>query len=160
MEQKAGQTSMADGMNKAILLGNIGADPELRFTGAGVAVLNFRIATSESWMDKGGEKKERTDWHTIVVWEKRAEGLARILKKGERVAIEGRIQTSSYDDKDGQKRYKTEIVASNVYLCGGRGGGDAGGGDSGGRGGAAGGSSQKQAPADDGGSYGGDDIPF
>jgi single-strand DNA-binding protein len=153
---------MADGMNKAFLLGNIGADPELRFTGAGTPVLNFRVATSESWMDKGsGEKKERTDWHTVVVWEKRAEGLARILKKGERVVIEGRIQTSSYDDKDGQKRYKTEIIASNVYLCGGR-GGDAGGGEAGGRGGSSGGSSgsQKQAPADDGGSYGGDDIPF
>lgn len=109
---------MSDGLNRAMLIGNLCADPELRFTGAGTAVLNIRMATNESWIDKTGTKQERTEFHTITVWDKRAEGLAKILHKGDRIYAEGRIQTTSYE-KDGAKRYKTEIVAQDVILCGG-----------------------------------------
>lgn len=109
---------MSEGVNRATLLGNLGADPELRFTQGGQAVLNLRLATTEVYFDKDKEKKERTDWHNVTVWGKRGEALDKILSKGSRVFIEGRIQTSSYDDKDGGKRYKTEIVATNVILAG------------------------------------------
>jgi single-strand DNA-binding protein len=110
-------------MNKAILVGNLGADPELRHTQGDQAVLNLRMATSESWVDRDGEKKERTDWHNVVIWGKRGEALAKFLTKGSKVLIEGRIQTREYE-KDGQKRYATDIVAMNVELLGGRSNGD------------------------------------
>lgn len=119
---------MADGLNRATLLGNLGADPELKFTQGGQAVLKLRLATASSWLDKGGERKERTDWHTVIFWGKRAEGLNKILSKGSRVYVEGSIQTRSWEDKDGGKRYATEIVGSNAVLCGGGGGGSASGG--------------------------------
>ncbi len=109
---------MADGLNRCMLLGNLGADPELRMTGSGQAVLNLRLATSESYLDKNKERQERTEWHTVIVWGKRAEGLNKILRKGDRIFIEGGLRTSSYDDRDGNKRYKTEVVASNVILSG------------------------------------------
>lgn len=108
---------MNDGMNKVILLGNLGADPELRYTTAGVGVLNFRLATHESYVDKNKELQERTEWHTVVVWGPRAEGLARVLTKGTGVLIEGNLRTSSYE-KDGQKRYRTEVHAREVCLTG------------------------------------------
>lgn len=106
-----------DGLNRVMLLGNLGADPELRMTGGGQAVLNMRLATTESYLDKDRERQERTEWHNVVVWGKRAEGLGKIVKKGDRIFVEGGLRTSSYE-KDGDKRYKTEVVASNVILNG------------------------------------------
>ena len=116
---------MAEGLNRVMLLGNLGADPELRFTQGGQAVLNLRIATTETYLDKDKVRKERTDWHNVVVWGKRGEALAKILGKGSSIFVEGSLRTSSYDDRDGNKRYKTEVVASNVLLTGGRGRGGA-----------------------------------
>src|SRR6185312_16240681 len=112
---------MAEGLNRVMLLGNLGADPELRFPQGGQAVLNMRLATTESYLDKDRVRRERTDWHNVIVWGKRGEALAKILTKGSSLFIEGSIRTSSYDDRDGNKRYKTEIVANNVILSGGRG---------------------------------------
>jgi single-strand DNA-binding protein len=109
---------MADGLNRVMLLGNLGADPELRFTQGGQAVLNMRLATTESYLDKDKVRRERTDWHNVVVWGKRGEALAKFLAKGSSLFIEGSLRTSSYDDREGNKRYKTEIVASNVLLTG------------------------------------------
>lgn len=111
---------MAEGLNRVMLLGNLGAEPELRFTQGGQAVLNIRVATTESYLDKDRVRKERTDWHNVVVWGKRGEALAKILSKGSSVFVEGSLRTSSYDDRDGHKRYKTEVVASNILLTGGR----------------------------------------
>ena len=125
---------MAEGLNRVMLLGNLGADPELRFTQGGQAVLNLRLATTESYLDKDRVRKERTDWHSVVVWGKRGEALSKILAKGSSLFIEGSIRTSSYEDREGQKRYKTEIVANNVILAGrgAGGGGESGAGDHGG----------------------------
>ena len=110
---------MSEGLNRVHLLGNLGADPELRQTQGG-AVLNLRLATTETWIDKDSrEKKERTDWHSVTLWGKRGEALASILRKGSQLLVEGRLSTSSYE-KDGQKRYKTEVVATNVVLVGGK----------------------------------------
>ena len=109
---------MTDGLNRVTLLGNLGADPELRTTSGGQSVLKLRLATTESYQDRNKQRQERTDWHSIVVWGKRGDALSRILQKGTRILVEGSIHTSSYDDKDGNKRYKTEINASNVVLCG------------------------------------------
>jgi single-strand DNA-binding protein len=116
---------MADGLNRVMLLGNLGADPELRFTQGGSAVLNMRIATTESYLDKDKVRRERTDWHNVVVWGKRGEALGKILTKGSSVFVEGSLRTSSYDDRDGNKRYKTEVYANNILLTGGRGRGAA-----------------------------------
>ena len=114
---------MAKGLNKVMLIGNLGKDPELRYTSSGVAVATFSIATSESWKDQDGNTQEKTEWHNIVAWRKLAEICGEWLKKGKRVYIEGRIQTRSYDDKNtGQKRYITEIVADNMIMLDGRGG--------------------------------------
>lgn len=107
-----------DGLNRVMLLGNLGADPELRMTGGGQAVLNLRLATAESYLDKNKARQERTEWHTVVVWGKRAEALGKLLRKGDRVFIEGGLRTSSYEDREGNKRYKTEVVATNVILNG------------------------------------------
>lgn len=109
---------MADGLNRVMLLGNLGSDPELRFTQGGQAVLNLRLATTESYLDKDKVRRDRTDWHNVVVWGKRGEALAKILGKGSSLFIEGSLRTSSYDDRDGNKRYKTEIIANNVILAG------------------------------------------
>ena len=106
-----------DGLNRVTLLGNLGADPELRMTGSGQAVLNMRLATTESYLDKNKARQERTEWHNVVVWGKRAEGLIKILGKGDRILVEGGLRTSSYE-KDGDKRYKTDVVATNVVLLG------------------------------------------
>src|SRR4051812_34186353 len=114
---------MADGLNRVMLLGNLGADPELRMTNGGQAVLKLRLATSETYLDRNKVRQERTEWHSVVVWGKRAEALAKFLAKGSRIFIEGGLRTSSYDDKDGNKRYKTEIVAQNIILSGGGRGG-------------------------------------
>ena len=147
---------MAEGLNRVMLLGNLGADPELKMTSGGQAVLKLRLATSETYLDRNKVRQERTEWHSVVVWGKRAEALGKFLTKGSRLFVEGGLRTSNYDDKDGNKRYRTEIVASNIILSGGggRGGGGAGGGGGG-------------APSGGGGyddhDYGGggdDDIPF
>jgi single-strand DNA-binding protein len=125
---------MADGLNKVMLLGNLGQDPELKMIAGGQAVLNLRLATTESYLDKNNTRQERTDWHTVTVWGKRAEALAKILSKGSQLFVEGRIQTRSYE-KNGEKRYATDIVANNIILTGRRGGdsreasGDGGGGE-------------------------------
>jgi single-strand DNA-binding protein len=116
---------MADGLNRVMLLGNLGADPELRSTSGGQSVLKFRLATSESYLDRNRTRQERTEWHNVVVWGKRAEALAKILNKGSRLFVEGSLRTSSYEDREGNKRYKTEITALNILLCGGRGAGPA-----------------------------------
>ena len=133
---------MSEGLNRATLLGNLGQDPELKYTQGGQAVLKLSLATTEFVPSKDGEGKERVEWHRITVWGKRAEGLNKILSKGSRIYVEGSIQTRSWEDKDGSKRYATEINASKVLLCGGGSSGgrreqsrderDAGGYDSGG----------------------------
>jgi single-strand DNA-binding protein len=176
---------MAEGLNKVMLLGNLGADPELRMTAGGQAILKLRLATTETYLDKSNTRQERTEWHSITVWGKRGEALAKILAKGSNIFVEGALRTSSYE-KDGEKRYRTEIVANNILLTGRRGGeagaargGDdfggppperpraSGGGGGGGYGGGGGGAQKPaapQAPAapqDDYGDFGGDDdIPF
>ena len=111
---------MAGGVNKAILIGNLGADPEVRFTPGGQAVANFRIATSESWTDKSGQKQERTEWHRIVVWGKLAELCGEYLAKGRQCFVEGRLQTREWTDKENRKNYTTEVIANNVVFLGAR----------------------------------------
>lgn len=110
-------------LNKVLLIGNLGKDPELRYTPDGLAILSFPIATTEYFNDKSGSKTERTTWHNITVFGKMGQSIANYLTKGKQVFIEGRIRTSSYDDKEGIKRYKTDIVATNIVLLGAKGGG-------------------------------------
>jgi single-strand DNA-binding protein len=106
-------------VNRVILIGNLGADPELRYTNTGSAVANLRIATNEQWTDKNGERQERTEWHRIVVWGKQAENCSKFLRKGRSIYVEGRLQTREWDDPSGNKRYTTEIVATTVQFLGG-----------------------------------------
>lgn len=155
------------GVNKAILVGNLGRDPELRQTPNGQSVVNFTLATSENWTDKSGERQERTEWHRIVVWGRTAEMCNQYLSKGRTVYVEGRIQTREWEDKDGNKRYTTEINAQTVQFIGPRqdgGGGGGGGGYSGGGGGGGGGSYSGGSGGGGGGNDPGppmdDDIPF
>jgi single-strand DNA-binding protein len=108
-------------VNKAILIGNLGADPEVRYLPSNDAITNIRIATTEQWKDKGGEKQERTEWHRVVFFGKLAEIAGEYLKKGSQVYVEGRIQTRKWQDKDGQDRYTTEIVAEKMQMLGARG---------------------------------------
>lgn len=111
------------GINKAILIGNLGADPEMRYTQGGTAVANLRIATNEQWRDKdSGEKQERTEWHRVVLFGKLGEIAGEYLKKGSQVYLEGRIQTRKWQGQDGQDHYTTEIVANQMQMLGGRGG--------------------------------------
>jgi single-strand DNA-binding protein len=115
------------GVNKVILIGNLGADPEIRYTPSGAAVANFRIATSDEWTDKNtGEKQERTEWHRIVAWRRLGEICGEYLRKGSQVFIEGKIQTRSWEDREGNRRYMTEIVAQSMQMLGpaGKGGRD------------------------------------
>ncbi|HCF57369.1 MAG TPA: single-stranded DNA-binding protein [Myxococcales bacterium] len=108
-------------VNKAIIVGNLGKDPEVRYTQSGQSVATFTVATNDRWTDKNtGQPQERTEWHRIVVWGKQAENCGQYLKKGRLVYIEGRIQTREWTDKEGQKRYTTEIVANQVQFLGGR----------------------------------------
>ena len=110
-------------VNKVILVGNLGKDPEVRFTSTGSAVANFSIATSEIWNDREGKRQERTEWHNIVVWGKQGETCGQYLAKGRQVYVEGSIRTRSYDDKTtGAKRYVTEIIAQRIQFLGGGGG--------------------------------------
>ena len=111
-------------VNRVIVVGNLGRDPEVRFSGSSQAVANFSVATSEKWKDKGGQMQERTEWHRVVAWGKLGELCGQHLKKGRTAYVEGRLQTREWQDKDGGKRTATEIVASNVVFLGGRGGGE------------------------------------
>jgi len=161
---------MAASVNKVILIGNLGAKPELKYLPSGQAVCELRLATNESFTDKNQQKQERTEWHRVVVWGKQGENCAQYLDKGRSVYIEGRLQTRSWDDKtSGEKRYMTEIVANTVQFLGGReGGGSSGGGGGGGggygpprgRGGEGGGESGGGGGGDFGGPPSDDDIPF
>src|SRR6266498_4609671 len=116
-------------VNKVILIGNLGRDPETRYTTNGDAVTNLRIATTETWKDKNGEKQEKTEWHTVVLFGRQAEVAGEYLKKGRAVYIEGRLQTRKYTDKEGVEKYSTEVVGDRMQLLGGREGGGASGGD-------------------------------
>ena len=113
-------------VNKVILIGNLGRDPETRYTTGGDAVTNLRIATTETWKDKSGEKQEKTEWHTVVLFGRQAEIAGEYLKKGRPVYIEGRLQTRKYTDKEGVEKYSTEVVGDRMQLLGGR---ESGGGD-------------------------------
>jgi single-strand DNA-binding protein len=118
---------MAKSVNKVILVGNLGKDPEVKYTPSGVPVAKFSLATNERYKDKAGEWQDRTEWHNIVAWQRLAEIVGEYVKKGSKIYIEGRLQTSSWEDKQsGEKKYRTEIVASDLVLLGGRGegGGD------------------------------------
>ncbi|HET7134561.1 MAG TPA: single-stranded DNA-binding protein [Casimicrobiaceae bacterium] len=157
-------------VNKVILLGNLGRDPETRYTTGGDAVTNLNIATSEQWKDKNGEKQERTEWHRVVLFGRSAEIAGEYLKKGRSVYIEGRLQTRKYTDKDGVEKYSTEIVGDRMQLIGG--GRESGGGDV--EFSSSGGGAPRREPAGAGGGGGGtrgggakkgtddfdDDIPF
>jgi single-strand DNA-binding protein len=125
-------------VNKVILVGNLGRDAELRYTPGGAAVATLNMATTEVWTDKGGQRQEKTEWHRVVFWGKVAESLTEYLTKGKQVYIEGRLETRQWNDKDGNKRYTTEIRGDRVVLLGGGGGG--GGGARGGGGASRGGS--------------------
>ena len=123
---------MPKSVNKVILIGNLGKDPEIKYTPSGTAVAKFSLATNENYKDKSGQWQERTEWHNIVAWQRLAEIVGEYVKKGSKLYIEGRLQTSSWDDKEtGQKKYKTEIVANDLVLLSGRGEGDSEGGSRG-----------------------------
>lgn len=109
-------------VNKVILIGNLGNDPEVRYTQGGSAVANFNMATNEVWNNKEGNREERTEWHRIVCWGRTAELVGEYLSKGRTVYVEGRLQTRDWEDKEGNKRYTTEVVAQSVKFLGGRGG--------------------------------------
>ncbi|MDJ0779809.1 MAG: single-stranded DNA-binding protein [Gammaproteobacteria bacterium] len=147
---------MARGVNKAIIVGTLGQDPEVRYTANGSAVANLRVATNETWKDKQtGEQQERTEWHSIVMFGRLAEIAQQYLKKGSQAYFEGRIQTRKWQDQSGNDRYSTEVVANEMQMLGGRGGGapmESGGGQSQPKPA----SSPQPAPMDDG----FDDIPF
>ena len=158
---------MAKGVNKCIFIGNLGADPETRYTPSGVAVTNIRIAVSETWKDRqSGEQQERTEWVRVVGFNRLAEIMGEYLKKGSQVYVEGRMQTNKWQDQQGNDRFTTEIIANDMQMLGGRGGGAGGGGGAPGGGGSGqrgggqqGGGNQQggsQPPADDF----DDDIPF
>jgi len=118
---------MAKSVNKVILVGNLGKDPEVKYTPNGVAVAKFSLATNERYKDKSGEWQDRTEWHNIIAWQRLAEIVGEYVKKGSKIYIEGRLQTSSWEDKQsGEKKYKTEIVANDLVLLGGRGDGEGG----------------------------------
>jgi single-strand DNA-binding protein len=166
---------MAASVNKVILIGNLGAKPELKYLPSGQAVCELRLATNETFTDKNQQKQERTEWHRVVVWGKQGENCAQYLDKGRSCYIEGRLQTRSWDDKNsGEKKYMTEIVANTVqFLSGGPGGEGRGGGGGGGygpprgRGGEGGGEGGGGGGGGGGGDFGGggpgpsdDDIPF
>jgi single-strand DNA-binding protein len=156
---------MARGVNKVILVGNLGADPETRSTPGGTTVTNIRIATSETWKDKtSGASQERTEWHRVALFGRLGEIAAEYLRKGSQVFIEGKLRTNKYQDKQGNERFSTEIIADNMQMLGGRGGGGAGGGMGADRGASAGAPPRDdydQSPAPAGGKEDfDDDIPF
>jgi single-strand DNA-binding protein len=157
-------------LNKVILIGNLGRDPEVRSTPSGQPVARFTLATNRKWRDKGGQRQEKTEWHNIVVWGKQAEIAGQYLTKGKQIYLEGRIESSSWDDRQtGEKKYKTEIICDNFQMLGGRGGGSDFEGQGQGQGGHQGGhaAAPSAGPSYDEGGYAGgggepeeDDIPF
>ncbi len=166
-------------LNKVMIIGNLGADPEVRHTQSGATVCNLRVATTDRWTDKSGEKQERTEWHNIVVWGRTAENCGQFLSKGRSVFIEGRIQSSEYTDKDGNQRRSFDIVANTVQFLGGgerstanprdgyrnaqpsSGGGSSGGGSGGSSGGGSWGDAPKQGATSGGeGWVQGGEVPF
>jgi single-strand DNA-binding protein len=159
---------MARGINKVILIGNLGADPETRAMPSGTTVANLRVATSESWRDKQtGEQQERTEWHRVALFGRLAEIAGEYLRKGSQVYIEGSLRTRKWQDKQGNERYSTEIVGNELQMLGGRGGGGApgAGAEAGGRSGASGGGAPSFSEESAGGSSSrgedfDDDIPF
>ena len=152
-------------VNKVILIGNLGRDPEVRSTPSGQPVASFTMATSRRWRDKNGQKQEQTEWHQVVVWGKQAEIAGQYLTKGKQIYLEGRLQTRSWDDRQtGEKRYRTEVICENFQMLGSQRGGEfEGGGDRAGAG-YGGGQQPSSGPSYDEGGYGGepedDDIPF
>ncbi len=143
---------MAGTVNKVILIGRLGKDPEVKYTQGGTAIARFSLATDEFWKDQNGERQQRTEWHNIVAWDKLADICGQYLTKGKQVYIEGKLQTRSWEDKEGNKRYTTEIRADNMVMLGTRGDSGTGGGE-------------KAGPAAPAGAPGGgeitdDDIPF
>ncbi len=166
---------MARGINKVILVGNLGNDPEVRYAANGSAIANISVATTDSWKDKNtGEQQDRTEWHRVVMFNRLGEIAGEYLKKGSQVYIEGKLQTRKWQDQSGQDKYSTEIVASEMQMLGGRGGGS----ETGGGGGYQAPQQRQQAPQQQGGQQGGqqaspqpaaqpqpsndfdDDIPF
>jgi single-strand DNA-binding protein len=161
---------MAKSVNKVILLGNLGKDPEVKYTPSGMAIARFTLATNERFKDKEGNWQDKTEWHNLVAFQRTAEIVGEYLKKGRTVYVEGRLQSSSWEDKEtGQKKYKTEIIVNDLVLIGGgqREGGEGGGGYSGGRGGAKGANNfdqrapeHEEAQAQSGSEITDEDIPF
>ena len=157
---------MARGINKVILVGNLGQDPEMKYTASGVAIANISVATTDSWSDKQtGEKVTKTEWHRVVAFQRLAEIMGEYLKKGSQVYIEGKLQTRKWQDQNGQDRYTTEVVANDMQMLGSRGG--EGGGSQPNTGGGFRSNPQPQqqqqqqaAPASSGGGFDDDDIPF
>ena len=169
------QAIMARGVNKVILIGNLGQDPELRYTGSGTAVCNMRLATTETYKDRDGNMVENTEWHNVVAWSRLAEICGEYLKKGSQVYFEGQLQTRQWEDKEGQTRYTTEVKVREMTMLGGRdsGGGSGGGGydydqsprpqrqSNSGGGRPQGGGQRQPAPANDDYSFEpDDDLPF
>lgn len=136
---------MSSGVNKVILIGNLGQDPEVRTTGGGTSVANMRLACSDRFKNKSGEWEDRTEWVTVVAFGKTAENCREFLQKGRQIYVDGRLQTRSWEDKEGNKRYTTEVVANQVLFLGGKGAG---------AGATTGGGSDEPPPISD------DDIPF
>jgi len=166
---------MARGVNKVILVGNLGKDPEVRYTSSGSAVANVTIATSEQWKDKqSGQTQERTEWHNVVFYNRLAEIVGEYLKKGSQIYVEGSLRTRKWQDKEGKDRYTTEIIANEMQMLGGRGAGGGGTAEYGGQEYSGGGRSSGGAQQQQGGGFGGgqparggsnfddfdDDIPF
>ena len=143
-------------VNKVILVGNLGRDSELRYTPGGAAVATLNLATTEVWNDRNNQRQEKTEWHRVVLWGKQAESLQEYLTKGKQIYVEGRLQTRQWDDKDGNKRYTTEIKADRITLLGG-GAGRAGGGSGMERGAGGGGGGMDEPPVEP---ITDDDIPF
>ena len=154
---------MARGVNKVILVGNLGRDPEMKYTASGAAIANITVATSESWNDKQtGEKVEKTEWHRVVAFQRLAEIMGEYLRKGSQVYIEGKLQTRKWQDQNGQDRYSTEVVANDMQMLGARGGEGGGGRGQGGGGGFRNNPQNQQTqsqpkPDND---FADDDIPF
>ena len=152
---------MARGINKVILVGTLGADPDTRYTPSNAAVTNLSLATNESWKDKqSGEQKEKTEWHRIVMFNRIAEIASEYLRKGSQIYIEGKIQTRKWEDKEGKDRWTTEIVANEMQMLGGRSSGGNPGGASGSEFASSGSSAPTPAPSSDASDDFDDDIPF
>jgi single-strand DNA-binding protein len=149
-----------EGLNRVTLIGRLGQDGELRFTQGGQPILNLRLATTESFLNSNKERQERTEWHSVTLWGKRGESLSKYLTKGLKICVEGRLQTRSWEGKDGSKRYSTEVVATNILLLGGGKGSRSNDDDTGGYGGGgySGRPSEKSHGGDEGDDF--DEIPF